>query len=98
MPSPDVNPMADRPLDPTFRPAPRENPAHAEGTFTHVLEGQTAKLPSSVFLALALGAMAASAGLELAGQTRLSRFVGMWPPTLLAMGIYNKLVKSLGTS
>lgn len=98
MPSSDVNPMADRPIDATFRPAPRENPAHAEGTFTQVIEGQTAKLPSSVFLALALASMAASAGLELARQTRLSRFVGMWPPTLLAMGIYNKIVKSLGTS
>lgn len=98
MPSPDTNPMADRPLDPTFPPSPRENPSHAEGTFTRVLEGQTAKLPSSVFLALALASMAASAVLELAGRTRLSRFVGLWPPTLLAMGIYDKIVKSLGTS
>lgn len=96
MPSPEINPMANRP--PEFRPAPRENPSHAEGTFTRVLEAQTAKLPSSVFLAFALASMAASALLELAGRTRLSRFIGMWPPTLLAMGIYDKIVKTAGAT
>ncbi|MGH2931214.1 MAG: hypothetical protein ACRDL8_23620, partial [Solirubrobacteraceae bacterium] len=68
------------------------------GTLTRVLEAQTAKLPSSVFLALALASMAASERLELAGESRVARFVGLWPPTLLAMEIYDKLVKSLGTS
>jgi hypothetical protein len=40
--------------------------------------------------------MVASLGLELAGRTRASRFVGMWVPTLLITGVYNKLVKALG--
>lgn len=98
MPSPETNPMAEHALDETFRSTPRENPSHAEGTFTRVIEEQAAKLPSSVFLALAFAAMTASALLELAGRTRLSRFVAMWPPTLLAMGIYDKIVKTVGTT
>lgn len=93
---PEINPMANRPPD--YVPAPRENPSHAEGTFTRVIEAQTAKLPSSLFLGLALASIAASAILELAGRTRLSRFVGMWPPTLLAMGIYDKIVKTAGAT
>jgi hypothetical protein len=41
--------------------------------------------------------MTLSLALELAGRTRQSRFVGMWPTPLLVAGIYNKLVKTLGT-
>lgn len=41
--------------------------------------------------------MAASAAFELLGNARASRFVGMWAPTLLVAGVYNKLVKTLGT-
>jgi hypothetical protein len=40
--------------------------------------------------------MAASFGLELAGQRRVSRFIGMWPAPLLVMGVYNKMVKTFG--
>ena len=45
----------------------------------------------------ALGAMALSLGLELAGRSRASNFVGKWPTPLLLLGVYNKLVKTLGT-
>lgn len=89
----EINPMADRAM---YQPAPRVHPGHHEGTFTRVVEEQAAKIPSSVFLVLALGAMAASALLEASRRTRMSRFVGLWPPALLSMGIYNKIVKSLG--
>jgi hypothetical protein len=41
--------------------------------------------------------MGASLALELTGQRRASRFIGQWPAPLLIMGIYNKLVKTLGT-
>jgi hypothetical protein len=94
----DVNPMSHRSDDDTFRPALRSHPNHAEGTLTRVIEHQTGKVPSSVFLVGAFAAMIASASLELMGKSRYSRFVGMWAPTLLIAGVYNKLVKTLGTS
>ena len=69
---------------------------HAEGSFTRVIEQQTAKIPSDVFLFTALGSMGLSLFLELSGRHRASRFVGMWAPTLLTIGVYNKVVKVLG--
>lgn len=95
----DVNPASTaslrqrriQPLAPVIRDE------HAEGTLARLIEQQTAKVPSHVFLFAALGSMLASLALELAGRSRASRFVGMWPETLLIAGIYNKIVKTLGT-
>jgi hypothetical protein len=72
-------------------------PEHAEGNIARLIEQQTAKVPSHWFLFAALGSMGLSLVLELAGRSRASRFVGQWPTPLLATGIYNKLVKTLGT-
>jgi hypothetical protein len=94
MSEPEVNPMRDRDIDELYQPTRRASVRHAEGTLTRVVEEQTAKIPSAVFLVISLGAMATSAALELAGRTRWSRFIGMWVPSLLSMGIYNKIVKS----
>jgi hypothetical protein len=69
-----------------------------EGGFTRKLERQTAKVPSSGFLALAIGSMIASAGIALfAPRKEFANFVGLWAPSLLLIGIYNKLVKQLGS-
>lgn len=91
----DVNPAAEAsatdPAPPVLRPE------HAEGTLARLIEHQAAKLPSHWFLFSALGSMSLSLVLELAGRTHASRFVGQWPAALLAMGIYNKVVKTLGT-
>jgi hypothetical protein len=92
----DINPAADRNPE-VYVPTPVVRQEHAEGTLTRLIEQQAAKLPSDLFLFTALGAMAVSLALELSGQTRLSRFVALWPPSILTMGIYNKLVKILGT-
>ncbi len=81
-------------IDELYQPARRATARHAEGTLTRIVEEQTAKIPSAVFLVISLGAMAASAALELTGRTCWSRFLGMWVPSLLSMGIYNKIVKS----
>lgn len=78
-------------------PAPVLRPEHAEGELARLIEQQAAKLPSHWFLLSAFGAMGLSMVLELSGQTRRSRFVGMWPTPLLVLGIYNKMVKTLGT-
>jgi hypothetical protein len=43
------------------------------------------------FYALAAAAIAASVGLYLAGKKELGIFVGLWPPTFLALSTLNKL-------
>ncbi len=86
-----------------------EPSSHREGKVARTIEKQTAKLPSDTFLWAALGAMVASAAVQLlrpkraglwGGSTRqgpLSLFIGQWVPTLLIFGLYNKLVKVAGS-
>lgn len=97
----DVNPAAEASAmnSPASAPngVPVVRPEHAEGEIARLIEQQAAKIPSHWFLFSAIAAMSASLMLELGGRTRMSRFVGMWPTPLLAFGIYNKLVKTLGT-
>ena len=91
-----VNPAAQESMG-VYRPAPVLRDLHEESTVTRMIEQQAARIPSHYFLAGALGAMAASIAFEVAGNERMSRFVGMWAPTLLITGVYNKLVKTMGT-
>lgn len=79
-----------------YMAAPVRRAEHLEDMFTMLIEQQAAKIPSSIFLISGLGAMFASLAFELGGNTRVSRFVGLWPPVLLVMGLYNKLVKTYG--
>jgi hypothetical protein len=68
-----------------------------EGRLTKRIENQTAKIPSVFFLNLALGSIALSAGLRfLNKKSNSAPFVGLWVPTILLLGIYNKLVKIEG--
>jgi hypothetical protein len=69
---------------------------HSEGQVARSIEEQTAKLPSDVFLWAAMGAISTSVSLQLMGKQHASLFVGQWAPTLLILGLYNKLVKQLG--
>jgi hypothetical protein len=71
--------------------------SHTEGQIAKSIEEQTAKLPSDTFLWMAVGAMSASAALQMMGNRHASLFVGQWAPTLLIFGLYNKLVKQLGS-
>lgn len=98
MDSLEVNPAAQASLEQenVFEPAPVVRGEHSEASLTRALEQHSAKIPSHWFLAASLAAMTASLCLELAGKRRWSGFVGMWGPSLLVMGVYNKLVKSLG--
>ena len=75
----------------------RRDYSHSEGQVARAIEEQTARLPSDTFLWLAVGAMAASATLQMMGNRHVSLFVGQWAPTFLIFGIYNKLVKQLGS-
>ena len=70
---------------------------HTEGTVARTIEERTATLPSDTFLWAAVASMATSATLHLMGNKHASVFVGQWAPTLLILGVYNKLVKQLGS-
>jgi hypothetical protein len=72
------------------------NPEKREGTVATILEEQTAKLPSDLFLWASLGSMAVSLTLKIIRRDDASLFVGQWAPAFLLLGIYNKLVKQLG--
>jgi hypothetical protein len=85
----------DRRIHMTTSTAPRFD--HTEGTVARTIEGQTAKLPSDTFLWASMASMAASAALHFTGNKQASVFVGQWAPTLLILGVYNKLVKQLGS-
>ncbi|MEW6056163.1 MAG: hypothetical protein AB1540_06075 [Bdellovibrionota bacterium] len=65
-----------------------------EGDLTRKIEEQTGKVPSLGYLSLALGAMAVSATLEFVLRKKeIANFVGLWVPSILIMGLYNKIVK-----
>lgn len=72
------------------------NPDKEEGPVAEAIEEQTAKIPSDAWLWVALGSMAASLTLKLLKKDDVSIFVGLWAPSLLLFGIYNKLVKQFG--
>jgi hypothetical protein len=72
-------------------------PEHEEGIVARTIEQQTAKLPSDIFLWLAVGSMTCSATLKMMGRSHDSLFVGQWVPAFLILGLYNKIVKVLGS-
>ena len=75
-----------------------QNRTHREGQMTKVIEKQTAKLPSTFFLILAGGAVALSLGLAVTQKRKgWANFVGEWVPSLLILGLYNKIVKTQGS-
>jgi len=69
----------------------------SEGEVTKMIESQTARLPSVVYLGLAVASMAVSWMLLAGGRRDLANFIGQWAPTILIMGLYNKLVKVEGS-
>jgi hypothetical protein len=68
-----------------------------EDRYTGAIESQTSKLPSSLFLGLALGSMGASLALKIPRKDSWAIFVGQWAAPFLIMGNYNKLVKQHGS-
>lgn len=69
---------------------------HSEGSIARAIENQTARLPSDTFLWAAIGSMVASLYCRMRGDEHNSLFIGQWAPTLLVLGLYNKLVKIAG--
>ncbi len=70
---------------------------HREGKIAKAIEQKTAMLPSDTFLWLALGSIGTSLTLQILGKRNMSNFVGQWAPTILILGLYNKLVKVAGS-
>jgi hypothetical protein len=68
----------------------------AEDQFTRSIEEYTASIPSSVYLGVALGAMALSLVCQATGRGKWGNFIAQWVPTWLIIGVYNKLVKLEG--
>jgi hypothetical protein len=72
----------------------------SEGELTKRIEEQTARIPSLGYLGLAVGSMVISGALALFSdrdRKPLANFVGLWAPTFLLIGLYNKLVKLEGS-
>lgn len=95
---------------PRSREGKNEEPQEQrEGPVARAIEKQTAKLPSDIFLWAAVGSIAVSAISQLVGSRRgvfdvfrparapIASFVGMWAPTFLLLGLYNKIVKVAGS-
>ena len=70
---------------------------HREGPVARTIEQQTAKLPSDTFLWAAIGSIAGSLVMMVMGEEKKANFIGQWAPTLLILGMYNKLVKLHGS-
>jgi hypothetical protein len=50
-----------------------------------------------VFLWAAVGSIATSATMKAMGRDHDALFFGQWAPTFLILGLYNKIVKVLGS-
>jgi hypothetical protein len=75
----------------------RRSHVYPEGKVATAIEKQTARLlPSDLFLWAAGASILASLALKLRDREEESLFVGQWAPTLLLLGIYNKMVKYMG--
>lgn len=69
----------------------------AEDRVTGAIESKTSRVPSTGYLAAALGSMAGSLILKIAGRDEWALFVGQWAAPFLIMGVYNKMVKQHGS-
>ena len=72
-------------------------PDQREGPVARNIERQTAKLPSDFFLWGAVGAIGLSLVMQSTNRPHRALFVGQWAPTLLLLGVYNKIVKVAGS-
>jgi hypothetical protein len=69
-----------------------------ENQFTGMLETQTGKIPSTLFLGAAIVSILGSLVFKGAKKHGEALFIGQWvAPFLLLLGIYNKMVKQHGS-
>lgn len=70
---------------------------YSEGRVAREIEQRTKMLPSDLFLWAAIGSIGASLIMKFMDRDEDSEFIGQWAPTLLILGLYNKLVKLHGS-
>lgn len=70
---------------------------HEEGYLTKSIEHYTSMVPSGIYLTAAFASVGLSLGLRMAGRREDANFVGHWAPTILMVGLYNKVVKLHGS-
>ncbi|MGZ4961124.1 MAG: hypothetical protein ACXWC8_01090 [Limisphaerales bacterium] len=70
--------------------------AGREGPVGRAVEQYASKVPSDIFFWAAAGSIAASLAMKIAKRDEEALFVGQWAPTFLLLGLFNKLVKSVG--
>ena len=70
-----------------------QRPSATEDEFTKSVEAYTAAIPSSAYLAVAVGAMALSLFCQMTGRGKWGNFIAQWVPAWLIIGLYNKVVK-----
>ena len=68
-----------------------------EDQITAAIEKYTSKVPSSVYLALAIASILASVSFKVAKKDNEAIYIGHWVAPFLLLGIYNKLVKQHGS-
>ena len=66
-----------------------ESPRPREDQFTKEIEKYTAAIPSTGYLAVAIGAMALSLACQVSGRGKWGNFIAQWVPTWLIIGLYN---------
>jgi hypothetical protein len=72
-------------------------PERTEGGVAKTIEKHTSKVPSDWFLTAAIATIGVSLALQLTGNKHKSLFLGEWVPTILLLGVYNKIVKVAGS-
>lgn len=70
---------------------------YSESDTAKAIEHRTARLPSDLFLWAAAGSILGALTLRMLGRDHDAQFVGQWVPTLLILGLYNKIVKLFGS-
>lgn len=82
-----------------------------EGPVARAIEKTTARVPSDTYLWMAGAAMIGSLAFQILskpptrglfggrgnGRAPIASFIGQWVPTLLLLGVYNKIVKVAGS-
>lgn len=68
-----------------------------EGPVARAIEKKTSQIPSDVFLWAALGFLGVSVAMRAGSRRGLAPILSELGPTLLLLGVYNKLVKVAGS-
>ena len=66
---------------------------HKEGTLTRMVERETSRMPSMLFLGAAGVSILGSLISFISGRKQFATLMGEWVPTFLLLGMYNKFVK-----